>query len=159
MAAFLYGIGRDSILKGTLNVFSGNLCAMLLAISGGNSSNNYTVNQNNDQYITAIPGYAASGTGSVISGGYNAPMTLASNGTLRSALGVLFISTNSISFPTVPPGPLSIGAMVIWSNSGAFNTSQLLCYWDYLSLGGVQITPNGSSVTFNFSLTAGMFQL
>jgi hypothetical protein len=158
--AFLYGLARDAILKQTLNVFGGNLCATLVSISGGSpGTTNYVVNQNSDQHFNIIPGYATTGSGSVLSGGSDMPITFASQGTLSSTLGALFFSSK-FTFPSVT-NTLPAGAVVLWVNSGTASTSSLVCYIDYPAwVPPNAIAPNGNSINFVFnSASPGIFML
>ncbi len=164
--AFLYGLGRNLILTQGTNVVTGALCGSLVAITGGSAgTTNYVVAQNTDQFFNIIPGFATTGTGSVLSGGFNSSVSF---GARTTALGALFVTGNQLVFPSVPSNTLGtggtdmpVGALVFWINTGTASTSPLIGYIDFTNWTPANtVAPNGSSITLTFpSTNPGLFQL
>jgi hypothetical protein len=158
MAAFVYGLARDAILKQTLAIVSGTLNGTLVNTTSGTAGTFYNpvlaATQNTDQFFgIAVPGAAtATQSGSVLAGGYGAKQAF---GTRTSTLGSLFVSGNTLTFTNVTSNALAVGALVIWSDSGTANTSPLVAYIDFSSWSpNNTVTPNGSSISFTFASTA-----
>jgi hypothetical protein len=173
MAAFLYDLARDNILSQagianatwagltTGSILSGTLvCATNSGTGAGVfGSTAYQAVQATDQFFNIIPGFATTGTGSVLAGGFNTIQALPA--TKTHLAGALFVSGNQLVFSAVATSTLSAGALVLWITTGTASTSPLVAYIDFNNWNPANvIVPNGSSITFTFASSGnGIFKL
>lgn len=177
MAGFIYDSARDNILSlaGTANatwagITAANnvLVATLVTITGGAGagtagSTGYSSTQATDQFFSIIPGFATAGSGAIPVGGgaFNGIQTFPST-TKTHLAGALFVSGNQMVFSSVTAtGSFSVGALVLWLNTGTASTSPLLAYIDFNNWSPASpIVPNGSSITFTFASSGnGIFKI
>jgi hypothetical protein len=121
MANTLYDKARQGYLEGSFNWLSDTVKVILVSTSA------YTVNATTHQFLSDISGSAR------IAG----PVTLAGKSTAGGAA-----DANDATFTAVAGG--TIGAIVIYVDSGQEATSPLLAYLDTAT--GLPITPNGGDI-------------
>jgi hypothetical protein len=176
MAAFIYDLARNAILNncGVANTIwvglspsasNSILCGMLVCATntgtgpGVFGTTAYQAASATDNFITLVPGYATTGTGSVLAGGVNSVVSFST--TKTGVAGALFVSGNQLVFPAVTTSTLAAGALVLWLYSGTASTSPVVAYIDYNNWNPANvIVPNGSSITFTFASSGnGIFKL
>lgn len=135
MSNAMYATGLNAFATGAINWPSGGITisAVLLDLT------KYTANLTTDQFLSIIASPARVATATVA--------TRTSTGGICFAANTLF---SAVSGATV-------GAVVIYVNTGTDSTSQLICYLDTLS--GIPVTPNGSNILIQWDAVNGIFKI
>lgn len=135
MSNVLYTKGKEALLDGSIIWTTSNIRAMLV------DKTVYSVDAGDDRHLGDIPVGARVVASPVLSG--------------RTALNGAATADN----PTWPivTWPTSVGAVVVYADTGNPSTSRLLMYIDS-NVAGLPFTPNGGAVTLNIN-PAGLFAL
>jgi hypothetical protein len=126
MANSLYDKGRESFLNGEIDWTDHDIKAVLVQTSGG-----YTVDLANHQYLSSI------------SAGYRVATSanLASKTTTAGVADAADVTFSAVTGATV-------GAAVIYRDTGDADTSPLIAYIDTAT--GLPVTPNGGNLTITW---------
>ena len=121
----LYDLGRQAYLEGTLAWLTDNVKCCLV------NTSSYTVNLGADQYLSAIPGGAI----------------IATSGNLTSKTSTAGVANAAnITFTAVTGS--TVGALVIYKDTGSALTSPLIAYID--TGAGLPFTPTGGDITISW---------
>ena len=126
MANALYGLGRESFLKGEISWSADNIKAVLV------DNADYTVNLATDQFLSDI-----------IAGGRVATsVNFTAKTTVAGAADAADITFTAVT------GDIS-ESLVIYQDSGVEGTSRLIAYIDTAT--GLPVTPNGGDIQVQWS--------
>jgi hypothetical protein len=126
MANAIYGLGRESFLKGEISWSADNIKTVLV------DSADYTVNLATDQFLSAI---AAGGRVATSA-------NLASKTTVAGSADAADVTFSAVT------GDIS-EALVIYQDTGVEGTSRLIAYIDTAT--GLPVTPNGGDIQVQWS--------
>ena len=126
MANALYGLGRESFLKGELSWSANNIKTILIDLA------DYTPNLSTDQFLSNIPAPARVATS-------------ANLGTKTTTLGSA--AAANVTFSAVT-GDIS-EALVVYQDSGVEGSSRLIALIDTAT--GLPVTPNGGDIEVQWS--------
>ena len=126
MANALYGLGRESFLKGEISWSSDNIKTVLVDLA------DYTANLSTDQFLSDI---AAGGRVATSA-------NLASKTTTLGSADAADVTFSAVT------GDIS-EALVIYQDTGAAGTSRLIAYIDTAT--GLPVTPNGGDIQVQWS--------
>lgn len=129
MATALYDTGRAAFLTAGVNWTSDNIKVALV------NTSSYTVNLATDQFLNIIPG------GAIVATSGNLTSTTATAGVANAA---------NLTYTAVSGS--TIGALVIYKDTGVSSTSQLIAYIDNAT--GLPVTPNGGNITVTWDTGA-----
>ena len=126
MANALYGLGRESFLKGEISWSSDNIKTVLVDLA------DYTANLSTDQFLSDI---AAGGRVATSA-------NLASKTTTLGSADAADVTFSAVT------GDIS-EALVIYQDTGTAGTSRLIAYIDTAT--GLPVTPNGGDIQVQWS--------
>ena len=126
MANALYGLGRESFLKGELSWSANNIKTILIDLA------DYTPNLTTNQFLSDVPAAARVATS-------------ANLGTKTTTLGAA--TAANVTFSAVT-GDIS-EALVVYQDSGVEGTSRLIALIDTAT--GLPVTPNGGDIEVQWS--------
>ena len=132
MANALYDKGREGFLDGTIDYDTNTIKASLV------DKDKYTFSAAH-QYLTSVGSSARAGTAT----------TLTSKTVTSGVAG----AANS-TFVSVTAGT-TVGAVILFKDTGSSGTSNLICYIDQTSTGGTfSVIPSGGNIIVNWSTGA-----
>jgi hypothetical protein len=126
MANAIYGLGRESFLKGEISWSADNIKTVLVDLA------DYTANLSTDQFLSDI---AAAGRVATSA-------NLASKTTTLGSADAADVTFSSVT------GDVS-EALVIYQDTGTAGTSRLIAYIDTAT--GLPVTPNGGDIQVQWS--------
>ena len=126
MANAIYGLGRESFLKGEISWSSDNIKTVLVDLA------DYTANLSTDQFLSDI---AAGGRVATSA-------NLASKTTTLGSADAADVTFSAVT------GDIS-EALVIYQDTGTAGTSRLIAYIDTAT--GLPVTPNGGDIQVQWS--------
>jgi hypothetical protein len=126
MANAIYGLGRESFLKGEISWSADNIKTVLVDLA------DYTANLSTDQFLSDI---AAAGRVATSA-------NLASKTTTLGSADAADVTFSSVT------GDIS-EALVIYQDTGTAGTSRLIAYIDTAT--GLPVTPNGGDIQVQWS--------
>ena len=126
MANAIYGLGRESFLKGEISWDADNIKTVLVDLA------DYTANLSTDQFLSDI---AAGGRVATSA-------NLASKTTTLGSADAADVTFSAVT------GDIS-EALVIYQDTGAAGTSRLIAYIDTAT--GLPVTPNGGDIQVQWS--------
>lgn len=127
MANVLYDKGRNAFLQGSINWVTANIKASLITLV--NAPTGYTFNASLDEFFASVPTESRVG------------FSVAS---LAGKTATSGIADADDSVFTGASGP-TVGAIVIWKDTGTATNSPLIAYIDTAT--GLPVQPNGGDIT------------
>ena len=131
MATGLYDKGREAFLKGEISWSGANIKAVLV-------ESTYSVSLTTHDLLDDIPVGVRAATSANLAG-------------KDTVDGVA--SASDITFTGVLAGP-ACNAVVLYEDTGAENTSQLIAYIDSANATGLPVTPNGGDISVTWDTGA-----